>query len=104
MNQLVKVNNNEILVNQETINILKAFEVKKAEMDILEKELKQAMLQAMEQQGIKSFENDDIRITYIAETTRKTVDTKALKEQDLYDKFTKESKVKANVRLEFKGN
>ena len=103
MNQLVKVNNNEILVNQETINILKAFEVKSRDGHI-RKELKQAMLQAMEQQGIKSFENDDIRITYIAETTRKTVDTKALKEQDLYDKFTKESKVKANVRLEFKGN
>lgn len=102
--ELVTVKNNQIAVAQEVINELKAFEIEKAKIEIKEKELKKALLSAMEEHNIKRFENDDIRITYVAETIRKSVDSDKLKEQGLYDSFVKESKVKASVRLEIKGN
>lgn len=102
--ELVTVKNNQIAVAQEVINELKAFEIEKAKIEIKEKELKQALLNAMEENNIKKFENDDIRITYVAPTTRKSVDTARLKEEGLFDLYSKESAVKASVRLEIKGN
>lgn len=102
--ELVKYENNQIKLAEDVIAELKAFEVQKAQMDIKEKELKQAILNAMEEHGVKKFENDDIRITYVAPTTRKSVDTARLKEEGLFDLYSKESTVKASVRLEYKGN
>lgn len=102
--ELVTVKDNQLEIAQAVISELKAFEVEKARIEIKEKELKKALLSAMEEHNIKKFENDDIRIIYVAETVRKSVDSDKLKEQGLYDSFTKESKVKASVRLEIKGN
>lgn len=102
--ELVQVKENQIAVSQQVIEELKAFEVQKAQMQIKEKELKEALLKAMEENNIKKFENDDIRITYIGPTTRVSVDTKKLKDEGLFDLYSKESVVKANVRLEYKGN
>ena len=98
----VQVLDNQILINEEIIKELKEFEILKTQMDLKEKEIKQAILQAMEEHNIKSFENDDIKITYIAETTRKSVDTARLKEEGLYELYTTSSNVKASVRLSYK--
>lgn len=100
--ELVQVQDNQLTVNEEVIKQLKEFEIEKAKMDLKEKEIKQAILQAMEEHNIKSFENDDIKITYIASTTRETVDTARLKEEGLYDLYKKVSSVKSGVRLAYK--
>ena len=50
----------------------------------------------------KSFENDFLKITYKAPTTRKSVDTKALKDEGLYDLYLKETPVKSSVTVTFK--
>ena len=65
-------------------------------------DFKDALLRAMEQNGIKKWENDLISVTYVPASLRKTVDTAKLKEEGLYDQFTKESPVNASVRLKFK--
>ena len=100
--ELVKVQDGHITVAEEVMKKLHDFQVMKAEMDLQEKEIKQAMLKAMEKNGIKSFENDFVKITYKAPTTRKTVDTNELKAQGLYEMFTKESPVKSSVTLSWK--
>lgn len=102
MENLIKVENGTITIEQEVETMLKAFQIEKARMELLEKEIKEAMLKAMEENGIKSYESDNVRITYKAPTTRKTVDTNALKEQGLYDAFVKESPVKASVAITWK--
>ncbi len=99
--ELVKVQDGHITVAEEVMKKLHDFQVKKAEMDLQEKEIKQAMLKAMEDNDIKSFENDFVKITYKAPTTQK-IDTEALKEQDLYDMFLKETPVKSSVMLTWK--
>lgn len=100
--ELININNGSIVVAEDLMMRLHTFQVEKTRMELQEKELKEAMLKAMEENGIKSFENDFVKITYTAPGVKKTVDTNALKEQGLYETFTKESTVKASVRLTWK--
>lgn len=100
--ELVKVQDGHITVAEEVMKKLHDFQVMKAEMDLQEKEIKQAMLKAMEDNDIKSFENDFVKITYKAPTMRKSVDTNELKAQGLYDMFVKESPVKSSVTVSWK--
>lgn len=102
MNEVVKVVDGQIELAQEVVEELKRMNEVKATLEMKEKEVKAAVLKAMEDNDIKSFENDDIRITYVAATTRNTVDSAALKEQGLYEQFLKTSNVKASVRMEYK--
>lgn len=78
-------------------------QMKKAEDRIAE--IKESLLKAMEEHGIKKFENEQISFTYVAPTVRKTFDKKALQKDypdiDL-DLYQKESKVKASVRIQVK--
>lgn len=100
--ELVKVNEGTIVCAEEVMKKLQAFQIEKARMDLEEKKIKEAILNAMEEHGIKSFENDFMKVTYVAPTTRKSVDTNALKEEGLYDLYVKESPVKASVKLAWK--
>lgn len=70
----------------------------------LEKDIKlfhEAVLSEMQLKGIKKFDNGQISITYIEPTTRVSVDSKKLKEElpDVYKKYSKESEVKASVKI-----
>ena len=51
------------------------------------------------EQIVLSSDQGDLRFTYIAPTVRKVVDTQALKEQGLYDEFTKDTNVSDSVRI-----
>lgn len=100
--ELIKVENNALELNEEVSNKLKSLYQAKAEFDVRMDEVKNAMLEAMEANGIKSFENDFLKINYKAPSVRKTVDTARLKEEGLYDLYTKESPVKSSVTVSFK--
>ena len=63
---------------------------KKKELEENEKEVRKALEAAMAQFGIKSFENDILKVVYVAPTTKTTIDSKALKkdkEADLLIKY-----------------
>lgn len=76
--------------------------VQKKKLEEQEKIMKKKLLQAMEQHGVKSFENAKVKFMYVAPTTRKTFDKKAFEkvhpEIDL-GQFDKVSNVKASVRI-----
>lgn len=78
-------------------------QMKKAEDRITK--IKESLLKAMEENGIKKFENEQISFTYVAPSIRKTFDKKALQKDypdiDL-DQYQKGSKVKASVRIQVK--
>jgi hypothetical protein len=67
--------------------------------------LKELITKAMKQQGIKSFENFLLKMTYIAPSVRETIDTKKLKEEqpDIAKKYAKKTKVKETVKITLKG-
>ena len=80
------------------------FKLKK-QLDEQEKDLKANLLKAMEHFGIKSFKNDFVELTYVAPTTRSTIDSARLKKDhpDLVALYTKTSPVSASVRVSLKG-
>ena len=53
--EIVKVEDNKIIVAKEIINQIKEFNKQKLEMDLMEKELKENLKEAMEKCGVKSF-------------------------------------------------
>ena len=100
--ELVKVENGSIVLAQEVEDTLRAFQVEKAKMDLLEKKIKEAMLKAMKENNVKSYESENVRITYKDATTRKSVDTQALKDEGLYELYLKETPVKESIQITWK--
>lgn len=77
----------------------------KKQLDEQEKLLKQELVEAMEAYGIKKFENEQITMTYVAPTTRSTIDGARLKKDhpDIAEQYSKTSNVSASVRVTLKG-
>ena len=87
-------------------NALAELEQRKKELEEDEKSIKAALVAAMEKNGVKTFENDSLKITYVAPTVRKTLDSKKLKSErpDIFVYYAKKSEVKASVRITLKEN
>jgi hypothetical protein len=75
---------------------------KKAELEA--ELLKAELLVAMKNQCVKKFENDKIRITYVDEYIRESIDSKKLKAErpDLYKDYIKQNTVDATVKITIK--
>lgn len=101
MTELVKVENGEIVVEPEIVTQIREFEKMKAEMDLKEKELKQALKENMEKYNITTWIADGLCAKYKSATTRKSIDTKRLKEElpDIYEEYLKESNVSSSISL-----
>lgn len=78
----------------------------KAEIEAQEKTMREQLQQAMETYGVKKFDNDLIKITYVEPSTRTSIDSTKLKNQmpEIAAKFSKTSNVKAFVKIELKGD
>mgnify|MGYP003303975891 CR=1 FL=1 len=89
----------------ETIGKITTLIKLKKQMDEQEKQLKEQLVKAMEFYGIKAFENEVIKMTYVAPTIKTTVDSKALKKDhpDLFAQYTKSSNISAYVKVGLKG-
>lgn len=100
--QLIKVENNQILLNEDVSNHLKELYKVKAEYDVLLDRVKGAIKKAMEENMIKSFENDFLKITYVAPHEKISVDTERLKSEGLYDQYSRTSEVESSIKVMFK--
>lgn len=108
MEELLQLySNNELQISEVEKEISLAvadLQNKQKELTIKNQELKEQIKTAMEENGTKKFENDYIAITYVAPTTRNTVDSAKLKEEftDVYNQCLKTSDVKSSVRIKTK--
>lgn len=99
---------NEVdLFQYEVVNALKVVEqceVQKKELEEQSKKMKESIKAAMEKHGVKKFTGDFIEITYIAPSTRNTIDNKKLKMEypDIAEKCTKTSNVASSIRIKVK--
>ena len=100
--QLVRYENGQLAIAEEAMQKIAEANARKKEADDLEKQIKQELLDVMELYDIKKIENDYFTASYIEENTRTVVDTKALIKDGLYHKYSKETPVKASVRMKFK--
>ena len=97
----LKVQDNQLLVPQEIIDEIVEITEAKRIAEIREKELKQAILKAMEDNGVKSFKSEYLDITYIEPTETVTIDHKKLEQEhpEVYIECVKKSKRSAYVKL-----
>lgn len=88
----------------ESIKILTDIMKQKKHIEEVEKQVRETLLNTMEQHGIKSFENDVIKLTYIAPSERKTIDSTRLKKEhpEIAEAYMKTSSVKSSVKIEVK--
>ena len=100
MNELVKVENNQIVVSSDFINDYKKFQELKLKMDLAEKEIKQEVKELIES-GVAIAPSEEIKITYRKASTRTTLDSKKLKEDmpDIFEEYSKTSKVTSSVSI-----
>lgn len=84
---------------------IKKFDLLKKEVEKQADLLKQRLIEAMRTQNIKSFENEAIKITYVAPTTRATIDSARLKKElpEIAEQYTKISNTSDSVRITLKG-
>lgn len=77
----------------------------KKQLEEQEKVLKDKLKEAMEQFGVKSLDNDILKITYIAATTANSIDSAKLKKlhPDIAAECTKTSAKSAYIKVEVKG-
>lgn len=99
MNDLIIIENGEIA--PKTVEFIKAMESQKEAFNDEYDRFKTALLQAMEKNGVTKFEGKDVKVTYVAETTKETFDSKQFKADmpDLYNEYVKFSSVKPSVRI-----
>ena len=99
---------NEIMFAElyaEQFRELAALEEEAKELEKQRKEAKAAICKAMEENGIKAFENDTIKLTYVAPTVSIGVDWKALQFEEpkkyakIAQKYSKETRRSAYVKI-----
>jgi predicted phage-related endonuclease len=76
----------------------------KKQLEAKDKAVRQELQEAMDKYGIKKFENDILKVTYVEPTTRTSIDSARLKKElpAIAEKYTKVSQVKGSVRIEVK--
>lgn len=86
------------------ITAIAALTIQKKQIEEQEKKMRQQLQAAMEKYGVKSFENETVKFTYVAPTTRTTIDSKSLKADlpDVAAKYSKTSPVSASVKITVK--
>ena len=101
MNELVKIENNDIVINQEWIEKYKRFKRIQLEMDLAEKEFKEELKNAMEQIGKPNLILDGFSASIRKESTRTTLDNKRLKEElpDIFEEYSITSKISSSITL-----
>lgn len=102
--QELTVSNTQLAELVEVESLIKRIEEQKKAAEAQATELRAQLMQAMEANGVTSFENENIKITYVAPTTRTAIDSTKLKKElpEIAEKYTKTSNVKASLRITLK--
>jgi len=97
--ELVKIENNDIVISEDFIKDYKNFQKIKLEMDLKEKEFKEALKEAMESIGKTEILLNGFSATYRKGTTKTTIDSKRLKAEmpEIAEKYSKISEVSSSV-------
>ena len=106
--ELEQVETDVVKLDQKVPQAIKAMTDMLTQQKALEQQIsdmREVIKAAMEQYDVKSFENDVVKITYIAATERKSIDSAKLKKEhpEIAEVYQKVSSVKSTVKIEIKG-
>ena len=99
MNELVKVENNQIVVSSDFIEKYRAFKKLQLEMDLMERVVKQKLKEALEETGISNYIVDGFSAVIRKGSTRTSLDTTRLKKEmpDIYEEYSKTSEIGSSI-------
>lgn len=103
--ELQTVEQEQLVVRRNISQAIRGHEEQLKSLEARDKELRKKLVEAMEVSiangGSNVFQNDVIRINYIAPQIKTIVDVKRLKDEapELYAEFTKESYVNASLKI-----
>lgn len=99
--ELVKIENNDIQINGDFINKYRNFQKLKLEIDLMEKQVKEELKEAMENIGKDKLLLDGFSATIKAPYERKSIDSARLKKElpDIAEEFTKITKVGSSIAI-----
>lgn len=100
-NELVKIENNEIVLNQDYVEQYKQFVKLKEEIELKDKEVKQAIKDFMEETGKEKIVVNGLIATIRKATTRTSLDSTKLKKElpDIYEEYSKTTNVASSLIL-----
>lgn len=104
MNELIKIEKGNATLAEEATRAIVEIETTMKTLKAKKDEYTAALLETMEANDIKKFDNEELVITYIAPSDRETFDSKKFREehQDLYDEYVSMAQVKSSIRIKVK--
>lgn len=102
MNELVKIENNEIVIDNDFIEKYRNFKKLQLEMELMEKDLKAKLKDAMEMLGKDKVILNGFSAKIKAGYTTQRFDSARFKKEcpDIYDEYVKESSVSSSITLD----
>lgn len=102
MNELVKVENNEIIVNSDFIEKYRNFKKLQLEMDLMEKDFKIKLKEAMEKLGKTNLLEKGFSATIRKGYIKKSFDSKRFEKEcpDIFNEYVKETIVSSSISIE----
>lgn len=106
MNDLVRYENDQMLIDDEAVKQIVKFERNALKINILKEQIREQALAKMEELGIDKYVSPDgsLTINYFPERTSKRLDSTKLKKElpDIYEEYLKDSTTKSYVKLTVK--
>lgn len=101
---ITETEDGKLIVAQEACEVIKTFEEQMKSIKEQYAEYKEALLNAMEEYGVKKITTDDFTVTYIAPTERISLDAKKVETEhpDVFRECMRVSDVKSSVRVKLK--
>lgn len=102
MNELVKIENNEIVISEDFIDKYKNFKKIQLEMDLMEKDFKVKLKNAMESLGKEKIILNGFSAKIKAGYTTQKFDSTRFKKEcpEIYEEYLKESNVSSSITLD----
>jgi len=102
MNELVKIENNDIVIDSDFIEKYRNFKKLQLEMELMEKDLKVKLKDAMEMLGKDKVIVNGFSAKIKAGYTTSRFDSARFKKEcpDIYNEYVKESSVSSSITLE----
>ncbi|MBQ0112051.1 MAG: hypothetical protein KBT03_02880 [Bacteroidales bacterium] len=102
-NEIVEKKLNEIVSLDDVLDAIEMLETYEQKLNMYKAQLKEPLIKLFKENGIKTFKNDYLTISYVESTLQKRVDNERLKQDGLYEKYLKLVPVSEQIRITKKG-
>lgn len=100
MNELALKEKFGELVTQDDLEMFRKFDEIEKRVKAKKSELQESVMSFLKENDLtEGFEMDGVRFTYVKPSKRKIADIQKMKDEGVYELYTKESEVKESVRI-----